>query len=37
AGCLEGLQLFYRYASEIGALPSAPEIDFLAAANAVIV
>jgi chorismate dehydratase len=37
AGCLEGLQLFYRYASEIGALPSAPEIDFLPAANAVIV
>jgi chorismate dehydratase len=37
AGCLEGLQLFYRYASEIGALPSAPEIDFLTAANAVIV
>jgi chorismate dehydratase len=37
AGCLEGLQLFYRYASEIGALPAAPEIDFLAAANAVIV
>jgi chorismate dehydratase len=37
AGCLEGLQLFYCYASEIGALPCAPEIDFLAAANAVIV
>jgi len=37
AGCLEGLELFYRYASEIGALPSAPEIDFLTAANAVIV
>ena len=32
--CLEGLQLFYRYAAEIGALPAAPEIDFLGAANA---
>jgi len=29
AGCLEGLQLFYRYAAEIGALPVAPELDFL--------
>jgi len=29
APCLEGLQLFYRYAAEIGALPAAPEIDFL--------
>jgi chorismate dehydratase len=37
AGCLAGLQLFYRYAAEIGALPAAPEIDFLPAANAVIV
>jgi chorismate dehydratase len=27
--CLEGLQLFYRYAAEIGALPPAPEIRFL--------
>jgi chorismate dehydratase len=34
AACLEGLQLFYRYAAEIGALPAAPEIDFLGAANA---
>jgi chorismate dehydratase len=34
--CLEGLQLFYRYAAEIGALPAAPEIHFLAA-NAAIV
>jgi chorismate dehydratase len=34
--CLEGLQLFYRYAAEIGALPLAPQISFLAA-NAVIV
>ncbi|HEV3307566.1 MAG TPA: menaquinone biosynthesis protein [Candidatus Sulfotelmatobacter sp.] len=29
APCLEGLQLFYRYAAEIGALPAAPEINFL--------
>ena len=35
--CLEGLQLFYRYAAEIGALPSAPEISFLGAANPVTV
>jgi chorismate dehydratase len=27
--CLEGLQLFYRYAAEIGALPPAPEMRFL--------
>jgi chorismate dehydratase len=31
APCLEGLQLFYRYAAEIGALPPAPEMDFLSA------
>jgi chorismate dehydratase len=30
AGCLEGLQLFYRYAAEIGALPAAPELRFVA-------
>ena len=34
APCLEGLQLFYRYAAEIGALPPAPELDFLTIANA---
>jgi len=34
SSCLEGLQLFYRYAAEIGALPVAPEMDFLGAANA---
>ena len=34
--CLEGLQLFYRYAAEIGALPAAPEICFLAAKAAVV-
>ena len=27
--CLEGLQLFYRYASECGALPAAPALRFL--------
>jgi len=32
--CLEGLQLFYRYAAEIGALPPAPELQFLEAAKA---
>jgi len=30
AGCLEGLQLFYRYAAEIGALPAAPKLQFVA-------
>jgi chorismate dehydratase len=35
--CLEGLRLFYRYAAEVGALPVAPEIDFVGAANAAIV
>jgi chorismate dehydratase len=37
SACLEGLQLFYRHAAEIGALPSAPEMCFLGAANAAIV
>lgn len=32
--CLEGLQLFYRYAAEIGALPSPPEMHFCSAAKA---
>jgi len=31
--CLEGLQLFYRYAAEIGALPAAPEMRFLIPVN----
>jgi chorismate dehydratase len=31
--CLDGLRLFYRYAAECGALPSAPDLHF-AAANA---
>lgn len=35
AGCLEGLQLFYRYAAEIGALPAAPELRFVEAPKAV--
>jgi chorismate dehydratase len=29
AGCIEGLQLFYRYAAELGVLPSAPELRFV--------
>ncbi len=28
--CLEGLRLFYRYAAEVGALPKAPELRFVA-------
>jgi chorismate dehydratase len=32
--CLEGLQLFYRYAKEVGALPSAPELHFVEKAKA---
>jgi chorismate dehydratase len=35
AGCLEGLQLFYRYAAEIGALPAAPALQFVDASKAV--
>jgi len=31
SGCIEGLQLFYRYASEIGALPASAELRFLEA------
>jgi chorismate dehydratase len=30
-GCLEGLQLFYRYAEECGALPPAPPLHFVEA------
>jgi chorismate dehydratase len=37
ASCREGLQLFYRYASEIGVLPAAPELCFLRTANAALV
>ena len=32
-GCLEGLQLFYRYAAECGALPSPPMLQFLEVAK----
>ncbi len=35
AGCLEGLRLFYRYAAEIGALPGAPELQFVDATKEV--
>jgi chorismate dehydratase len=35
AGCREGLQLFYRYAAEIGALPEAPELRFVETAKVV--
>jgi chorismate dehydratase len=35
SGCLGGLRLFYQYASEIGALPEAPELRF-ASANTVV-
>ena len=31
AGCIEGLQLFYRYAAECGALPVAPPLQFVEA------
>jgi chorismate dehydratase len=37
AGCLEGLQLFYRYAAEIGVLPAAPELRFVAASRELLV
>jgi chorismate dehydratase len=37
APCIQGLQLFYRYAAEIGALPASPELCFLTAANAALV
>jgi chorismate dehydratase len=33
SGCLEGLQLFYRYAAECGALPAAPPLQFVEAAK----
>lgn len=35
--CLDGLELFYRYAAEIGALPAAPEIAFAGSVKAAIV
>jgi chorismate dehydratase len=33
--CIEGMQLYYRYAEECGALPRAPSLRFLDAAKAV--
>jgi chorismate dehydratase len=33
--CLEGLQLFYRYAVEVGALPAAPELRFADSVSAI--
>lgn len=36
AGCIEGLQLFYRYAAEIGALPVSPELQFVPSPNTVV-
>ena len=36
AGCLEGLQLFYQYGSEIGALPSPPDLRFVEMANSLV-
>lgn len=33
--CLEGLQLFYRYAAQIGALPAAPALCFIESTKAV--
>ncbi len=36
APCVEGLQLFYRYAVESGALPIAPTLRFLEAAKTVV-
>lgn len=33
AGCLDGLQMFYRYAAECGVLPAAPALQFLEVAK----
>ena len=35
ATCREGLQLFYRYAKEVGALASAPELHFVETTKAI--
>ena len=37
AACIEGLNLFYRYAAELGALPPAPPLSFAASVKAAIV
>ena len=34
AGCIQGLQLFYRYAAEVGVLPAAPDLRFVGSAKA---
>jgi chorismate dehydratase len=34
--CIEGLQLFYRYAAEIGALPAPPALRYLIPADAAV-
>lgn len=34
-GCIEGLQLFYRYAQELGVLPAAPPLQFVEVAKLV--
>jgi chorismate dehydratase len=36
AACIEGLELFYRYAAEIGALPGSRELLFVPAPNTVV-
>jgi chorismate dehydratase len=33
-GCVEGLQLFYQYGAEVGALPGSPGLRFVQAAKA---
>ena len=35
--CIEGLELFYRYAAEIGALPAVPALSFATSVKAAIV
>jgi len=37
AACLDGMQLFYQYAQECEALPSAPQLFFLDAAKAAVI
>jgi chorismate dehydratase len=36
AECREGLRLFYQYAAEVGALPAAPELQFVASKELVL-
>ncbi|HLV87402.1 MAG TPA: menaquinone biosynthesis protein [Candidatus Sulfotelmatobacter sp.] len=35
-GCLEGLELFYRYGAEVGALPTPPKLKFIANTEAAV-